>query len=182
MAHDLERIGLVDHILTGFGVLTEHHEFNAHGIFQTLFVNDNANREFLITDKRSTVEAFAVLDFNDVDVVPTLDDAGFPFGNVARNAVVVGRNQRVTIAEGVVETSVVVVELTLHRVERSDLRDGVLHRLDPTFAVALGIAAVVEGDGFVLEEAVDVGRIEFVLLSLILVGTLVGESPPAPGR
>ena len=34
---------------------------------------------------------------------------------------------------------------------------------------------------FVLEEAVDVGRIEFVLLSLILVGTLVGESPTCAG-
>ena len=91
---------LVDDVLAGFCVLTEHDELDADGVFQTLLVDHDADGEFLVADERGAVETVAVFDFNDVDVVPTLDDTFLPFGDFACDAVVVGRNEGVTIRRG----------------------------------------------------------------------------------
>ena len=181
MAYNLEGERLVDDVLAGFCILTEHDELDADGVFQTLLVDHDTDGEFLVADERGAVETVAVFDFNDVDVVPTLDDTFLPFGDFACDAVVVGRNEGVTIAEGVVEARVVVVELALHRVEGGDLRDGILHGLHPSFAETLGVAAVIERDDLIFEQTVDVGCVEFVLLTLVLVGTLVGKCPTGAG-
>ena len=60
---------------------------------------------------------------------------------------------------------------------RCNLCDRILDRLNPTLRVALRIASIVERQDFVLEQRVDSGCVELVLLLLILEGALVGQSP-----
>ena len=63
----------------------------------------------------------------------------------------------------------------------SNLSDAVLHRLHPTLGIALSVATVVERNNLVLQEAVDGSSIELVLLILVLIGALVGQSPSCTG-
>ena len=60
---------------------------------------------------------------------------------------------------------------------RSHLSNRVLHCANPALAVALRIAGIIERKNFVLKQTVDSSCIQLVLLLLVLVSTLLGESP-----
>ena len=60
---------------------------------------------------------------------------------------------------------------------RCNLCDRVLDNLDPTLAVALLVLVVVERNDLVFEQAIDGSCVELILIALVLIGALLGESP-----
>ena len=60
---------------------------------------------------------------------------------------------------------------------RSDGGNGVLDYLHPVVAIALGVLGVVEGDNLILEQRVDGGCVKLILIALVLIGTLLRQSP-----
>ena len=60
---------------------------------------------------------------------------------------------------------------------RSDLGYRVLDNLYPTLAEALLVSIIVERNYLVLKQAVDSSGVELVLIALVLVCALLGESP-----
>ena len=60
---------------------------------------------------------------------------------------------------------------------RSNLGDRVLDNLDPVLRESLLVLVVVEGYDLVLEQTIDGSSVELVLIALVLIGALLGESP-----
>ena len=112
-----------------------------------------------------------------MDGIPTLCHSFLPLSDVLSQTVVVGLELVVTGSLLGVELVIVVVELTLHGVVRSDSGDRVLDGLHPTFAVTLLVAVIVERNDVVLKQRVDGSSVELILIALVLVGALLGKSP-----
>lgn len=101
------------------------HEVDSDCIVKSLFVHHVTHGEFLTADEGCALEVFAACAADHLDAVPTFCHAFLPGCDVASDAVVVSGDGVETCGEGIVEAGVVVVELTLHRVVRSDASDGV---------------------------------------------------------
>ena len=120
---------------------------------------------------------FGLLTGYDFDTIPLFNYLFLPSGNFFGLGVVVGSQQMETLGFLVVELLEVVVELTLHRIVRSNLGDRILDRLDPAFGIALLVACIVERQDFGLEDAIDSSSIQLILMFLILVSTFLSQSP-----
>ena len=82
-----------------------------------------------------------------------------------------------TSSQFVIETILIIVQHTFHRIIRSDLGDRVLDILDPVRRVTLAVLSVVSRDNLSFQAMVDRSRIQLVLVLLVLISTLVGQCP-----
>ena len=112
-----------------------------------------------------------------MDGIPTLGHTLLPVGQLACQLVVVFAQLAETHCLTVVELLEVIVQLALHGVMGRDSCDRAFHHLDPCFAIGLLAAIVVERDDVVLQQAIDGGSIQLVLVFLVLVGALLWQSP-----
>ena len=112
-----------------------------------------------------------------LNLIPLGSHILFPSSNLFGFLEVIGLEQRVTFSEFIVELIEVIVHHTLGREARSNLRHGVLDILYPLRAVTFTIARIVQRNNLGLEHLVDGCSIELVLVSLVLVCTMFGQSP-----
>ena len=89
--------------------------------------------------------------------------------------VVVSGNMSGTSSQFVIETILIIVQHTFHRIIRSDLGDRVLDILDPVRRVTLAVLSVVSRDDLSFQAMVDRSRIQLVLVLLVLISTLVAH-------
>ena len=157
------------------GIPLDRNKLQTDGIVETSLVNDvgdDLGSTCLHSDERILGTR------NYADRVPTLCNSLLPKGDVLSQLVVVGRNLLETLSLLDVELVIVVVELALHCVVRSNRGDRVLDDLNPVFAVAsLLVLVVVERNNLVLEQRIDCCCIELVLISLVLVCAFLRQSP-----
>ena len=147
------------------------------GIVQTFLVDNVSNGIFLTALDRTLNKLFGFLAGYNFDTIPLFNYLFLPSGNFFGLSIVIGSQQMETLGFLVVELLEVVVELTLHRIVRSNLGDRILDRLDPAFGIALLVACIVERQDFGLEDAIDSSSIKLILMFLILVSTFLSQSP-----
>ena len=145
------------------------------GIVKTLLVDDVL--QVILLASLSTNSGEVPVGADHADGIPALGHSLLPLGNVLGQFVVVFGNLLKALSLFVVELLVVVVELTLHRVVRSDLGDRVSDDLEPALRDAVLVLIIIKRYDFVLEQTIDGSGIEAVLIALILLGTLLGKCP-----
>ena len=101
-------------------IALEHHKFQTYCILKTLFVDGVGKGCYLAC--YGIVQRIEVA-FYDIDAVPTLGNGFLPLCNFLCKTVVVVVQLCSTLCLLVVELSIVVVQLTLHRVMRRDCGD-----------------------------------------------------------
>ena len=138
MSHHLERTH-VEHAVVAILVLGDRYQLKAYSIVQASLV-DNIAHGILLTSF-SAIQYRVVLRHY-VDSIPALCHSLFPLCNILCQAVVISLQLVETSCLLGIELVIVVVELTLHRIVRSDGSDRVLDCLHPTFAVTLFVAIV----------------------------------------
>ena len=174
--HYFERLDRVNMLLT-VGRSVSSHQFESDGIVQTFLVDNVSNGIFLTALDRTLNKLFGLLTGYDFDTIPLFNYLFLPSGNFFGLGVVVGSQQMETLGFLVVELLEVVVELTLHRIVRSNLGDRILDRLDPAFGIALLVACIVERQDLGLKDAIDSSSIQLILMFLILISTFLSQSP-----
>ena len=112
-----------------------------------------------------------------MDTIPTLSNALLPECNLLSQSIVVSAQLLEAGCLLVIELIIVVIQLTLHCVMRSDSSDRILYYLDPLLAEAFLVLVVVHWDDVVLQEVVDSSSIKLILVTLVLVCTLLRKSP-----
>ena len=171
----VERLYLVN-VLNAIGIGSDGDKLHAHSIVEPLLIQHNLNGMTLaVVDALFHLIELSAAD--DFDAIPALRDDFLPCSKLASFGAVGGAEVVETACQRVIETGVVIVELTLHGVVRSYLGNAVLHHLYPALAEALRATSVVKGKDFILEHAVDGGGIKLVLIVLIGVGATLGQSP-----
>ena len=171
--HGLNAVDALHAILVGvYG-----NDFHAYCIVQASLVENNLYVVLLTSLNLTIHQSLAGINLDNLDVVPLGSNLFLPGSNLLGQLVVVSTQSVATVAKLVVELAIVVVQLTLHGVVRSDGSDRVLDNLHPTSAVTLRVASIVERHDLVLQQAVDSSSIELVLMSLVLVCALLGKSP-----
>ena len=145
VSHNL-KLALREDVLLAVSVGLDRHELKAYSIVQALLVDDVAQSVLLAS--LGAVEHSVVLAYH-ADRVPTLGNGLLPSSKLLGEAVVVGSELLEVGSLLDVELVIVVVQLALHGVVRSDSGDRVLDGLDPALAEALLVAVVVERQNLV---------------------------------
>ena len=112
-----------------------------------------------------------------VNGIPTLCNSLFPLCDFLSQLVVVLRNLLETFSLFLVELRIIVIELTLHGVVRSNLCDRVLDNFTPALRDTFLVLIIVERNNLILEQTINGSSIELILIPLVLVCALLSKSP-----
>ena len=172
--HHLERMDFLDAVFTLL-IFTKCDKLKTDSIVKSLLIHNECEL-ILFTGLRTCCRHIVLLG-NHIDGIPTLGNCLFPKSYLLGNLIVIGRQLLETHSLFGVELVIVVVQLTLHGVVRSDGGDRVLDNIYPTLRVALLVLGIVKGYDVVLEQAVNSSSVKLILIALIIVGALLGECP-----
>ena len=158
-------------------ILFRDDQINTQHTLQLVAIDYQLKVVLLADDRTVGQQVLIALEGLNLEAIPVRGNLLFPCGDLLSHLIVVRTDVSRTSSQLVVETIVVVVEHTLHRVVRSDLGDRVLDILDPVRRVTLAVLSVVSRDDLSLQHVIDRSRVELILILLVLVSTLVGQCP-----
>ena len=153
------------------------HQFQTDSIVQALLVDNISNGVFLTALDGAFHQVFGLFARHHFNAVPLLGNFFLPSSYFLSLGTTVGSQHLETFGLLDVELVVIVVQLTLHCIVGSNLCDGVLDSLHPTFRISLLVACIEQRQNFLLKNAVDSSGIELVLMFLVLVSTLFSQRP-----
>ena len=175
VASHLELLHAIDATVAGIGIRLQRNEFQSNSVIQSLLI-DGVTDDVLLSSLTTVLEIRAV--FADyIDIIPTLCNGFLPLSNLLGQTVVIGRNLCKAGCLLIIELAVIVIQLTLHRIVRSDGCDRVLDDLNPIGAEALLVLLIIERHDLMLEQRIDCSCVKLILIALVLVGTLLRECP-----
>ncbi|EJX03749.1 hypothetical protein EVA_08146 [gut metagenome] len=76
-----------------------------------------------------------------------------------------------------IETILIIIKHTLHRIVWSDLCDRVLDILNPVWRVTLTILSIISWDDLSLKHVIYSCSVKLILVLLVLISALVGQRP-----
>ena len=173
MTNHLEWINSIN-LLAILWLLLQYNKLQTYCIVQALLIDNILNLDLLTS--LSSHQHAVVLRYN-VDTIPTLCNALLPECNLLSKCIVVSAQLLEAGSLLIVELIIVVIQLALHCIVRSDSSNRVLYYLDPLLAEAFLILVVIHRDDVVLQEVVDSSSIKLILVTLVLVCTLLRKSP-----
>ena len=122
LLHYLKRINRIDMLLT-ISIGIDGYQFNTDSIIQSLLIHYVSDGILLTAFHSSLLQILALFAAYNLDAIPLLSNLLLPRSQFLSLGIVVGREHLEALSLLVVELLKVVIQLTLHRVMRSNLSD-----------------------------------------------------------
>ena len=152
-------------------------QFQSYCIIQTFFIDYISDCIFFSAFDIAFLQFFYLIARYDFDRIPFSNHFLFPCCDFFRFRIVIGSQSVETFCLLAIEFAIIVIQLTLHCIMRSDLCDRILHNLNPAFRISLLVTSIIQRQDFRFKDTVNSSSIQLVLMFLILVSTFFSQRP-----
>ena len=152
-------------------------QFKSHCIIQAFFIDNVSNSIFFSAFDITILQLFYLVTRYDFNRIPFSNHIFFPSCDFFCFCIIVSSQSLETFCQFAIELAIVIIQLTLHGIMRSNLCDRILHHFDPAFRISLLITCIIQRKDFSFKNTVNSSSIQLILMFLILVSTFFSQRP-----
>ena len=152
-------------------------QFKSHCIIQAFFIDHVSNSIFFSAFDVTVLQVFYLVARYDFNSIPFSNHFFFPSCDFFCFCIIISSQSLEAFRQFAIEFAIVIIQLTLHCIMRSDLCDRILHHFDPAFRISFLITCIIQRQDFSFKNTVNSSSIQLILMFLVLISTFFCQCP-----